>query len=234
MKSTVQEIQQRFDNEVERFSNLETGQSATIDAPLSLELVTQVAAALSPDATDALDVGCGAGNYTLKLLGLLPHLNVTLVDLSAPMLERAQRRVRPATSGRVTALQGDIRDLNFDGQFDFILAGAVLHHLRDDTDWETTFAKFYQLLKPGGSIWIVDLISHSNPQIQELMWRRYGEYLSDLKDGNYRDQVYAYIEREDTPRSLMYQLDLLRAVGFSEVEVLHKNSVFAAFGGLKS
>ena len=33
MKSTVEEIRQRFDKDVERFSNLETGQSATIDAP---------------------------------------------------------------------------------------------------------------------------------------------------------------------------------------------------------
>jgi tRNA (cmo5U34)-methyltransferase len=31
----------------------------------------------------------------------------------------------------------------------------------------------------------------------------------------------------------MYQLDLLREVGFSQVEVLHKNACFAAFGALK-
>jgi tRNA (cmo5U34)-methyltransferase len=30
MKSTVDEIRQRFDADVERFSNLETGQSATL------------------------------------------------------------------------------------------------------------------------------------------------------------------------------------------------------------
>src|SRR5262249_6939545 len=37
MKSTVEQIRVRFDNDVERFSNLDTGQSATIDAPLVLE-----------------------------------------------------------------------------------------------------------------------------------------------------------------------------------------------------
>jgi tRNA (cmo5U34)-methyltransferase len=31
----------------------------------------------------------------------------------------------------------------------------------------------------------------------------------------------------------MFQLDLLRSVGFSDVEILHKNSCFAAFGGIK-
>jgi len=35
-KSTVDEIRSRFDADVERFSNLTTGQSATIDAPLAI------------------------------------------------------------------------------------------------------------------------------------------------------------------------------------------------------
>ena len=65
------------------------------------------------------------------------------------------------------------------------------------------------------------------------MRRRYGEYLTQLKDEAYRDQVFAYVEKEDTPRSLMFQLDLLREVGFSQVDVLHKNACFAAFGAVK-
>jgi tRNA (cmo5U34)-methyltransferase len=66
------------------------------------------------------------------------------------------------------------------------------------------------------------------------MWARYGEYLAAQKDLAYRDHVFAYIEQEDTPRSLVYQLDLLRAVGFRSVDVLHKNGVFAAFGAIKA
>ena len=50
MKSTLLEIQQRFDNDVERFSNLETGQISTVDATLSLELLTQIAASVCPNA----------------------------------------------------------------------------------------------------------------------------------------------------------------------------------------
>ncbi|MDB5158487.1 MAG: SAM-dependent methyltransferase, partial [Mucilaginibacter sp.] len=33
-KATNEEIRNRFDNDVERFSNLDTGQATTIDAPL--------------------------------------------------------------------------------------------------------------------------------------------------------------------------------------------------------
>jgi len=105
MKSTVQEIRERFDNDVERFSNLETGQTATMDSAMVLDLIAQIAAKASPQAKSILDVGCGAGNYTLKVLEYLPGLNSTLIDLSAPMLERAHARVSAATPGKVATLQ---------------------------------------------------------------------------------------------------------------------------------
>jgi tRNA (cmo5U34)-methyltransferase len=231
-KSTVEQIRDRFDKDVERFSSLETGQTATMDAPLAMELVTRAAAAATPHARSALDIGCGAGNYTLKLLQALPGLDVTLVDLSRPMLDRAAARVRPATPGQVMAVQGDIRDMALgEGAFDVILAAAVFHHLRDDADWAHVFAKCHAALRPGGSIWIADLVAHAIPEVHALMWARYGDYLAGLKGEAYRDHVFAYIEQEDTPRLLPYQLDLLRAVGFRQVEVLHVNGPFAAFGG---
>ena len=48
MKSTVEEIRRRFDSDVERFSNLDTGQSATVDAPLAMALVAKAAALCTP------------------------------------------------------------------------------------------------------------------------------------------------------------------------------------------
>src|SRR5690349_449448 len=112
MKSTVQQIRERFDRDVDRFSNLDTVQTATMDSVLVLDLIAQTVAKTNPDARSILDVGCGAGNYTLKVLGLIPNLNSTLVDLSAPMLERAQSRVAATTKGNVRTLQGDIRELD--------------------------------------------------------------------------------------------------------------------------
>jgi tRNA (cmo5U34)-methyltransferase len=235
MKSTVDEIRARFDRDVERFANLETGQSATVDAPVAMELVTEAAAVCTPDATRLLDVGCGAGNYSLKMLERLPGLRVTLVDLSRPMIARAEERLRAAGCRECTAIEGDIRDVELGaGQFDIILAAAVLHHLREDAQWEAVFGKFHRALSPGGSLWIFDLIKGANAALHGLIWRRYGEYLSRLKDERYRDEVFAYIDKEDTPRPLAYQLDLLRQVGFQNIDVLHKNVCFAAFGGIKA
>ena len=247
MKSTVEEIRARFDKEVERFSNLETGQTAVIDSPLCMELVAGAAAAVTPGARDLLDIGCGAGNYTLKVIEKLEAaagapqaaFNCTLVDLSRPMLDRAVQRVSPRARGRVTPVQSDMRELQLGGgTFDVIVAASTLHHLRTDADWEGVFAKLFRALRPGGSFWIFDLLEHVHPAVEGLLKERYGEYLAGLKGGGevgrvYREQVFAYIAAEDTPRSLMYQIDLMRRVGFVDVDVLHKNAMGAAFGGVK-
>ncbi|HOZ96370.1 MAG TPA: methyltransferase domain-containing protein [Niabella sp.] len=233
-KSTIEEIRERFDNDVARFSNLETGQISTIDATISLELITESAKRINPNATQLLDIGCGAGNYTIKMLQKIPNLDCTLVDLSKPMLNKAFERVSTQTTGAVTMLQGDIRSIPLEqNQYDIILAGAVLHHLRDDADWEQTFDKLYKLLKPGGCLMISDLVSQETASISDYTWERYAEYLEAVNGTAYMKNVLAYIEKEDSPRSVTYQLNLMRKVGFNATEILHKNMCFAAFGAIK-
>ena len=199
-----------------------------------MALVAEAAAAATPQARHVLDVGCGAGNYSLKLLERAANLSVTLLDLSLPMLARARERVSQATSGNVTAIQGDIRQIELPaGTYDIILAAAVLHHLRSDAEWRDVIAAFHRALRPGGSLWVFDLVESAFPAVQRLLRQRYGDYLVQLKDEKYRDHVFAYIEQEDSPRPLMFQLNLLQQAGFSHIEVLHKHLCFAAYGALR-
>ena len=233
-KSTVKEIMERFDNDVERFSILAVGQTTTVDAVYALELISQAASLTTPDAKHILDIGCGAGNYTLKLLQRINNLDVTLVDLSKPMLDRARERVSEVSKGEITTLQGDIRELDIgEEKYDIILAAAVLHHLRNESEWLSVFNKLHNSLTPGGSIWVFDLVEHDIPAVQGMLWKRYGEYLVDFKDEEFREFVYNYIKKEDTPRSLLFQVEMLRKAGFKNPVVLHKNICYAAFGAVK-
>lgn len=233
-KSSITEIRERFDKDVERFSNLETGQQSTIDADLSLELLTEAAKRINPHSTHLLDVGCGAGNYTLKMLSRLPDLHCTLLDLSKPMLDKAYARVSEVSAHEVIVLQGDLREVDLPfNHYDILLTGAVLHHLRDDFDWEHVFAKLFNLLKPGGCLMISDLVIQETEVLNDLIWEKYGDYLEKMGGAEYKYKVLDYIDKEDSPRSLNYQLDLMKRTGFKSVEILHKNICFAAYVGIK-
>lgn len=232
MKATPEEIRQRFDNDVERFSNLETGQMSTQDAALVLESIAACARRTTPDARHLLDLGCGAGNFSLKLSQSFPFESVTLVDLSPNMLQRAVERLTP-TGARVRSLQTDIRNLHLEpASVDLIVAAAVLHHLRTEEEWSAVFRNLYQALRPGGSLWIWDLISHDIPGVQSEMWAQYGAYLTSLKGEEYRDKVFDYIAYEDSPRSVAFQLRCLEAAGFT-TDVVHKNGAFAALAACR-
>jgi tRNA (cmo5U34)-methyltransferase len=234
-KSTVEQIRQRFDADVERFSKLETGQQAAIDAPVILDIVARSVACHVQPQGRLLDLGCGAGNFTLRVLSQVSPLDCVLVDLSQPMLDRAEQRVKTETSGHVRTIRSVLRLLSFEpAYFDVILAGQVLHHLRESNEWELMFGRFHEWLKPAGTLFVADLIAYDDPRIQELMLARYGDYLMNLGGAEYRDRVLAYCEVEDSPRSLKYQFDLLGKVGFTEFDVLHKNGLFAAFYARKA
>ena len=78
---------------------------------------------------------------------------------------------------------------------DVILAAAVLHHLRDDQDWESTFRKIFRLTAAGGSVWITDLVSHETGPVQSLMWKRYAEYLCSVGGESNKNKVFKYIAK---------------------------------------
>lgn len=234
-KSSQQEIKNRFDNDVERFSNLETGQAAVIDAPLMMELITKAAIVSSPNIKNVLDIGCGAGNNTLKLLQYISPLNCDLLDLCQPMLDKAVERISTINTGRICTFLGDMRTVDLPkNKYDVIFAAAVLHHLREENDWEQMFTRLYSLTAPKGSVWMSDMVFHENDKIQETMWDRYGEYLENIGGREYKEKVFDYVDKEDSPRSVTYQLELLKKVEFWQVELLHKNCCVAAFGAIKN
>ncbi len=233
-KSSPEAIRRNFDQQVERFSNIETGQTTAIDSPLCMELVARSAALLNPDAKNIMDLGCGGGNYAVKVASLLPDVNCTLVDISTNMLDRAAERVRQSISGEVKALHGDYRELDLsENQYDVITAGTTLHHLRSDEEWELVFSKVYMALKPGGTFWINDIVIGETDEITQMMLDGWVSMLQKQVSSEEVDMYLDRYESEDTPRTLSYQLGLMKQVGFQETFVLHKHFNFAAFGARK-
>ncbi|HET7305550.1 MAG TPA: class I SAM-dependent methyltransferase [Segeticoccus sp.] len=100
-----------------------------------------------------LDVGCGPGRDTLRLLELLPHGHVTAVDASEPMLEELRRQLasRPEAADRVTVLHADLREpLPIEDPADLAMSVATLHWVPDH---RAVFRHVARVLRPGG--WLV-------------------------------------------------------------------------------
>lgn len=112
---------------------------------------------------DVLDYGCGTG---LVAFSLAPKVNrLVAVDSSDGMLDVVRGKAHELGVSNVTALNLDLsRDLNrnlsedssLDQRFDLIYTSMTMHHI---VDTAAILTRFFELLKPGGQLAIIDLDS---------------------------------------------------------------------------
>ncbi len=228
-KISVDELQKQFDADVERFSNEQTGQTTAVDSPLVLSMIEETITRLHPGAVRMCDIGCGAGNFSLRIARKLPQLKLTLLDLSRKMLDRAQQRLAAEHFAVEETIQGDIAQAILpENRFDLVVAAASLHHLRSREDWKSVFGRVNRSLVPGGTFWLWDLIRHEDDALETVQKERYADYLADFHDRDFQRQVFENIDRSDSPETLSFLTRTLQEVGFVEWDILHKNTVFAA------
>ncbi len=99
---------------------------------------------IAEDAT-ALDVGCGTGRVTEKLLKLVPRGRVLAMDASEDMVALARRRL----GDRAEVWCQDALELELDEPVDAILSTATLHWV---TDHDRLWARLGGALRPGGRL----------------------------------------------------------------------------------
>src|SRR5665647_2241174 len=115
-----------------------------------------------------LDVGVGTG---LSLSDYSPTTTLCGVDISEPMLRKAQARVRALALKNVETLAVmDAKNLAFpDSFFDAVVAQYVITAVPDP---EGTLDDFIRVLKPGGELILVNHIgAESGPRQRRLGWR---------------------------------------------------------------
>lgn len=107
-----------------------------------------------PAGSLVLEAGCGVGAQTVTLAAHSPQAQIVSVDISPTSLARAREAVRRAGADNVTFEQADIFALPFaDGQFDHVFVCFVLEHL---TDPVAALAKLRRVLKPGGTLTVIE------------------------------------------------------------------------------
>lgn len=98
-----------------------------------------------------LDVGCGTGMLSERLLGAFPSCRLAGVDLSPAMVERARTRL----AGRAEVREADAERLPFhDGAFDLVVCNDSFHHYPDP---DRAAFQMWRVLRKGGALVLGDV-----------------------------------------------------------------------------
>jgi tRNA (cmo5U34)-methyltransferase len=134
-------------------------QNMTAEVPSYPELQEQTAAATQGVSAQAiLELGIGTGETAKRVLAAHPGANLTAVDSSKEMLERA-RGVVPQADLRLARLEDELPA----GPFDLVVSALAVHHL-DGPGKRDLFRRVANVLAPGGMVVLADVIVPEDKQ----------------------------------------------------------------------
>ncbi|MFK3985241.1 methyltransferase [Micromonospora sp. NPDC050397] len=119
-----------------------------------------------------LDVGGGAGAFSIELCRQNPDLRATIFDLPHVCAQAETKIASAELTGRVDTITGDfLGDPTLPGGYDTVLLSMILHDWDEPTN-ELILAKCLDALSPGGTIIISELLlddDRSGPPAAALM-----------------------------------------------------------------
>ena len=112
-----------------------------------------------------LDAGAGAGHTALAFAPLVGH--VIAVDLTDPMLEQGRQLAAERGIDNVEFRAADVECLPFeDATFDLVTSRFSLHHCPHP---RTAAGELARVLKPGGGLILVDVVSPEEPAADTVL-----------------------------------------------------------------
>ncbi|MEI8351814.1 MAG: bifunctional demethylmenaquinone methyltransferase/2-methoxy-6-polyprenyl-1,4-benzoquinol methylase UbiE [bacterium] len=173
---------------------------------------------MSRQGTRFLDIGCGTGDMMIAIARQYPGAKVTGIDPARHMLALATDKIHAAgLADRIRCQEGDATALEFGkAEFDGISCAFCLRNIEDRT---TALAEMRRILRPGGTLAILELTVPSPPlfrAVHRLYTRRIIPLLGHLFS---QADAYAYLADsiDHFPASPVIVNELTQA-GFDEIE----------------
>jgi SAM-dependent methyltransferase len=181
-----------------------------------------------------LDLACGSGRHSLELVRR--GFDVVGADISPQLLEIARRDAEEQGLD-VTFVEADLRELEFDAEFDLVLSlnDGAIGYLETEAENLRAFEVISQALKPDGrhlmqlpnvlyakehlpqKSWIsgssmIELVEHRWNKRDRYMEGamiplRFGEVLDELKPIEFRQRLYTVEELREIMSSVGMEVD---------------------------
>ncbi|MBN1813929.1 MAG: class I SAM-dependent methyltransferase [Anaerolineae bacterium] len=179
-----------------------------------------------------IDLGCGTGTISQRMVAAFPNAHVTCLDLAENMVEMA--RVKLAQHPHARYLVGDLNTFTFDAEVDVAVSSLALHHLVTDADKHGFYHKIYNTLAPDGVFYNADVVLGSSDTLQATYMQKWQAFM--LQNVSHDEMENTWLPKyydEDCPAKLTDHLAWLAEVGFADVDVVWKYYNYAVYGGRK-
>lgn len=171
-----------------------------------------------PFAANLLDVATGTADLAVEIMRQGKASHVTGMDLSSGMLDVGREKLRRAgLSEAVSLVEASALDMPFeDASFDAL---TCAYGVRNFSDLDRGLAEMFRVLKPGGTLMILEFSYPSNPVIRcayDLYFSRFMPLVGKLVSGDkgsyvyFRDSVKNFIWGQD-------MADRISSAGFRDV-----------------
>ncbi|MDR2689229.1 MAG: class I SAM-dependent methyltransferase [Azoarcus sp.] len=126
-------------------------------APTYLYHAIQASALIAPGAR-VVDLGCGPAVQLALMARLAPAAHFIGIECAPAMLALAHDYLRREGTTNVILMKDDMTRLDgiASASVDTVVSTMALHHLPNPDELAATFATIHRILKPGGSIYVVD------------------------------------------------------------------------------
>jgi tRNA (cmo5U34)-methyltransferase len=227
--SCMDDVKQHFEQEAREYDGI-----ILKLIPHYPQMLDALVSAIPFDASKpirVIDLGCGTGTISQRMLAAYPNARVTCLDLAENMVAIARAKL----GQRVRCLVGDFNAFAFDAQYDAIVSSLALHHLATDADKLGFYRQIYDALAPGGVFFNADVVLGSSGALQATYMRKWRAFMQQ----NVSDEEIAHTwlpkyYAEDRPAKLTNHLAWLAEVGFADVDVVWKHYNYAVYGGTRA
>ncbi len=179
-----------------------------------------------------LDMGCGNGNVTSRLLQLYPKSNFTLLDASQEMINLCKAQFK---AFNVEYIKSYFKDYKFkDDAYDLITAGFSIHHC-DSEEKKSLFRSIHKSLKKGDIFLYSDLMVNKNKPEHLKLLKEWKTFVNEsFPDGEKWNWLMEHYDEFDNPDDYNDQIKWLKEAGFKNIKFPFKKGHWINIQAIKT